>query len=43
MYYNNLIEDEKQALYERRNIRLAGGLVLLGIIFIWVSWKKRNK
>lgn len=43
MFYRNLVEDEKEALKERRYIRLAKGLVLLGIIFIYVNWNKLNK
>ena len=43
MYYKNLIEDEKEALNERRQKRIAGGLLLMGIIFVLINWNKSNK
>lgn len=42
MKYKNLIEDEKEARLERNGIRLAGFLVILGIIFFALNIKKEN-
>jgi len=42
MYYKNLIEDEKQARLERNGIRLAIGLMILGVIFFVSHIKKGN-
>jgi hypothetical protein len=40
MYYRNLIEDEKEALNERRYKRIAGAMVFLGILLVLINLKK---
>jgi len=42
MSYFNLVEDEKEARYERQGINLAIGLILLSGLFVWLSRKKSN-
>jgi hypothetical protein len=42
MKSRNLIEDEKQARYERYGVRLASVLIILGVIFFVLDIKKGN-
>jgi hypothetical protein len=41
-YYYNLIEDEKEARKERAGMRLAICLIIIGSLFIWMNWRKRE-
>lgn len=40
MYYHNLVEDEKEARKERRGTRIAIGLIIAGMVFLYLKWKK---
>lgn len=42
MRYRNLVEDEKEARKERQGIRFAIGLILIGSLFLYLNWNKKD-
>jgi hypothetical protein len=42
MYYNNLVEDEKQARSERIGLNFGYLLIIVGSIYLYLKWKKSH-
>jgi hypothetical protein len=40
--YKNLVEDEKEAGQERFWTRVAIGAIIIGMIYLWISYRKKE-